>query len=255
MILRLLGRFLGRATGRLQQTRTLAVLGGASLALALGVAFVPWLFPAAVFRPLAAAVASPAVVLLFGALAGLLGVRAFGQSAFADEDGPDRWTPRRAPERAYYDEHRTAGTEVDAAFDADPRGADDLDALRQTARGRIREVAVSVVAADESIDREAAARRIDAGSWTDDPRAAAFLGGRRLAPLGIRIRDWASGERFERWADRAVAEIEARKRGEYGRGERGRDGRNERIRDGRDDRPRDERRDRAAPSEAEVSPR
>lgn len=217
-----IARLLGRTYETLRKSRTVALVGGASLTLALGVAFLPWLFPAAMFRPLSGVVASPAVVALVGAVAGLLGLRAFRESALpGQETGSDRWRPPQSPERAYYDEYRIAGSEVDAAFDVDPVEASDLDALRRTARGRIRETAVSVIAADESIEREDAARRIVDGSWTDDPRAAAFLGGRHHAPLRTRIRDWASGERFERWATCAVAEIEARKRGEEPEKDRG----------------------------------
>jgi hypothetical protein len=217
--MRPLPRLVGRGYALLRRPRTLAVVGGTSLALALGVAFLPGLFPESVFRPLSAVVASPVAIVLFGALAGLLGAQALRESASIGDgeqgarSGRDRWQPRKAPEQAYYDEYRTAGQAVDAAFDADPDEPGDLDALRRTSRGRIREVAIAVIAADENVDRETAARRIAAGSWTDDPRAAAFVGGRRHAPLRTRIRDWASGERFERWAARAVDEIAVRKRG------------------------------------------
>ncbi|MFC4451682.1 DUF7269 family protein [Halorussus aquaticus] len=208
-------RLLGRASARVQQPQTLAVVGGASLALALGVAFLPWLFPAEMVRPVSTVVASPVSILLFGVAAGLLGANAFRESATgkSSESGPravgfDRRTRGRVPERAYYDEHRTTGETVDSVLGANPDETDDLYARRRNVRTRIRETAISVVADAERIDSETAAERISAGSWTDDPRAAAFLGGRRLAPLRTRIRDWASGERFERWATRAVAEIE-----------------------------------------------
>lgn len=202
-------RLLGRAVGLLGRPRSLAFLGGSALALAFGVVALPWLFPASVFRSVSAVVAAPAVVVLFGLLAGLLGVRAVRETATGEADR-ERWTPTPAPERAYYEEYRTAGRAIDSVLGADREEAAKFDARRRDARGRIREAAVSVVGADEGIDRETAAERIAAGTWTDDPRAAAFLGGRDLAPLGVRIRDWASGRRFERWATRAVAEIEAR---------------------------------------------
>ncbi|NEU58201.1 hypothetical protein [Halorussus sp. MSC15.2] len=217
-------RLLGRASARVQQPQTLAVVGGVSLAFALGVAFLPWLFPPGVFRPISTVVASPISILLFGVAAGLLGANAFRESATGassgdSESGPhavgfDRRTRDRVPERGYYDEHRTTGETVDSVLGANPDETDDLYARRRNVRGRIRETAISVVADAERIDSETAADRISAGSWTDDPRAAAFLGGRHLAPLRTRIRDWASGERFERWATRAVAEIETIEGGE-----------------------------------------
>ncbi|UPV76448.1 hypothetical protein M0R89_20005 (plasmid) [Halorussus limi] len=211
-------RLVGRASARLQQPRSLAVLGGASLALAVGVAFLPWLFPAAIFRPLSAILASPGAILLVAGAAGLLGAQALRTSARpADDDGENpraRWTPAKEPERAHYEEYRTTGDGIDSVFDADPDERRELASRRRRAESRIRRTAITVIADADRIDEERAAERVAAGSWTDDPRAAAFLGGRHLAPLRTRIRDWASGKRYERWATRAVEEIEAIDRGE-----------------------------------------
>ncbi|WP_135854312.1 DUF7269 family protein [Halorussus salinus] len=207
-------RLLGRASAKLQRPRSLAYIGGASLLLAVGVAFVPWLFPAAIFRPLSALVASPTSILVVAGAVGLLGVQAFRKSATssADGEGEERTTHLtfpKEPERAHYDEYRTTGHEIDSVFDADPDETREFASRRRKAEGRIRRTAVRVLAEVERIGDEEAAERIAAGTWTDDPRAAAFLGGRRLAPLRVRIRDWASGERFERWATHAVEEIAA----------------------------------------------
>lgn len=209
-------RLLGRATAKLQQPRSIAYLGGASLLLAVGVAFVPWLFPAALFRPLSALVASPTSIIVVAGAVGLLGVQAFRESATSASDGEegderraDHLTFPKEPERAHYEEYRTTGHEIDSVFDADPDDTRELGSRRRKAESRIRRTAITVVAEVERIDDEEAAERINAGTWTDDPRAAAFLGGRRLAPLRVRIRDWASGERFERWASHAVEEIDA----------------------------------------------
>jgi hypothetical protein len=212
-------RLLGRASAKLQRDRSLAVVGGASLALAVGVAFVPWLFPADAFRPLSVTLASPAAILLVAGVIGLLGVQALRRSAAPESDEGDddhrvRWTPAKEPERAFYEEYRTTGDEIDSVFGANPDDERQLGSHRRTARKRIRRTAITVVADAERIDEERAAERIADGSWTDDPRAAAFLGGRRFAPLRTRIRDWASGERFERWATRAVEAIDAIDRGE-----------------------------------------
>jgi len=210
-------RLLGRASARLGRPRTLSLVGGLALALALGVVFLPWLFVESVFRPIAAVAADPAVVATVGLLAGGLAALALGREA-GGESRAEAWVPEPAPERARYDEHRTTGEAIDSALSVDPDADADerarLARQRTTARGRIRERAIAAVAAAENCDRERAAERIDAGSWTDDPRAAAFLGGARHAPLRIRIRDWASGERFERWATSAVEETEALADGE-----------------------------------------
>ncbi len=207
-------RLLGRASAKLQRPRSLAYIGGASLLLAVGVAFVPWLFPAAVFRPLSALVASPTSILVVAGAVGILGVQAFRKSTTSsgdagDEERAPNLTLPKEPERAHYDEYRTTGHEIDAVLDADPDETREFASRRRKAEGRIRRTAVTVLAEVERIDDEEAAERIAAGTWTDDPRAAAFLGGRRLAPLRVRIRDWASGERFERWATHAVEEIAA----------------------------------------------
>jgi hypothetical protein len=218
-------RLLGRASAKIRQPRTLAVVGGSSLALAIAVAFLPWLFPAAVFRPISAVVASPVAIVLVGIAAGLLGAQALRQTASdaavgkrahrrADASDSERWTPERAPEKAYYDEYRTTGSQIDSVFELEPGESSNRPARERTARQRIRRIAISVVAADENVSEAAAAERIADGTWTDDPRAAALVGGHHLAPLRTRIRDWASGERFERWATHALAEIEARERGE-----------------------------------------
>jgi len=210
-------RLLGRASARLGRPRTLSLVGGLALALALGVVFLPWLFVASVFRPVADVAGDPALVAVVGLLAGALGALALGREATGDSRA-EAWVPDPAPERASYDEARTTGSAIDSALAIDPDAdADERKRLahqRTTARGRVRERAIAAVAAAENCDRERAAERIDAGTWTDDPRAAAFLGGARHAPLRVRIRDWASGERFERWATRAVAETEALADGE-----------------------------------------
>jgi len=218
---------LGRIVGHLRQRRTIAVVGGASLVVALGVVFLPDLFAKTAFRPVSRVLGSQTVVVLFAATAALLAAAALRESATrtsgdgrlaGEESRTEEWLPNRSPERAHYDEVRTAGREVDRALgiDSDDHSASDVSAMRRDARNRVRAIAVDVVADYENCGREAAARRIADGTWTDDRRAAAFLAGADHAPLGVRIRDWASGERFERWATRAVAEIEARAGGATG---------------------------------------
>ncbi|WP_157971643.1 DUF7269 family protein, partial [Halorussus litoreus] len=218
----MIARLLGRIVEYLRRRRTIAAVGVASLVVALGVVFLPGLFPESVFRPVSRVLGSQVVVGLFAATAALLAAAALRESATRtsgddrratdDEQQTDAWFPNRSPERAHYDEVRTAGREVDRALGTDPddHSADDVAAMRRDARNRVRTIAVDVVADFENCDRATAARLIADGTWTDDRRAAAFLAGVDRAPLGVRIRDWASGERFERWASRAVAEIEAR---------------------------------------------
>ncbi|MFC4549784.1 MULTISPECIES: DUF7269 family protein [Halorussus] len=182
--------------------RNLALVGSTALVLALGVALSPTV--AAVLRP-AAGFAGPGTVLLFGGLAGLLGLWSLKRTVGEGSEDAGLWTPATTPERAHYDEQRTTGTAVDAVLD----GEDDEQGVRQRAWKRIRRTAVTVLADAENCSRQVARGRIDDGSWTDDPRAAAFLArSPSLLPLRTRVRDWASGEAYERRARRAVAEIE-----------------------------------------------
>lgn len=228
MIGRLIVRLLGRASAHLGRERNLVRIGGLSLALALGVAFLPGPFPESIFRPLSGLFAGPLMVGLFGLVAGALAVLALRREVVGNEDGgkhgsgrdggrngnEDLWVPRRTPERAHFDEHWTTGDEIDSVFGDDAEDVRNLGKRRATARGRIRETAIAVIAAAENCEPSEAAQRIDGGTWTDDSRAAAFLGGARYAPLRVRIRDWASGDGYERWATHAVAEIEALAAGE-----------------------------------------
>ena len=186
----------------LLRDRNLALVGTASLLLALAVAFVPSV--AALLRPLAG-LTGTTTVLLFGAVAGLLGLWSFKRGV-GDADETDLWAPRRLPERAYYDEHRTAGADVDAVLDDEDAGS----GPRSNAQSRIRETAVSVIANARNCSNGEANNRLNRGSWTDDPRAAAFFAkpGVSTVPLRARIRDWASGEAFDRQARHAVAELE-----------------------------------------------
>ncbi|WP_158059432.1 DUF7269 family protein [Halorussus halophilus] len=186
----------------LLRDRNLALVGTVSLLLALGVAFVPSV--AALLRPLAG-LTGQGTVLLVGAVAGLLGLWSFKQGV-GDTDEADLWTPQKLPERAYYDEHRTAGADVDSVLDEE----EVMAGPRNEARSRIRKTAVSVVANAQDCSGGEANGRLNDGSWTDDPRAAAFFAERGVAdvPLRARIRDWASGEAFERQARHAVAEME-----------------------------------------------
>ena len=84
---------------------------------------------------------------------------------------------------------------------------------RSSVRGMVREKtrtrAISVVADAEATSVERAETSVVDGTWTDDPRAAAFLGRMDVRlPLRYRIEDWAYGERYKRGLEATVAEIE-----------------------------------------------
>lgn len=53
-----------------------------------------------------------------------------------------------------------------------------------------------------------AVERRRAGSWTDDPRAATFLGDSDVRPVSLRLRDWFIGDGFAANLRATVAEID-----------------------------------------------
>lgn len=78
-------------------------------------------------------------------------------------------------------------------------------------RERLRAAAVATVAADEGCTRDEARRRVEAGTWTDDPAAAAFLAG-EYTPLRTWLRALAGGETGPEYrARRTVAAIVERR--------------------------------------------
>ncbi|GGM31129.1 hypothetical protein [Haloarcula argentinensis] len=83
-------------------------------------------------------------------------------------------------------------------------------------RNRLREGARQMLVETADMSTEAAAREVRTGSWTDDRRAIAFLGGPDAPdpPIEMQLRDWASGEGFDRKVEAATAEIRRLQRGD-----------------------------------------
>ncbi|UPV76844.1 hypothetical protein M0R89_20465 (plasmid) [Halorussus limi] len=98
------------------------------------------------------------------------------------------------------------------------------DERREALRERLRTVAVETWVRRDECSREEAEERLDAGTWTDDREAAAFLAGN--GP-GVEARALALA-RAEPWsrrgARRAVAELLERERSEQREDERGANG-------------------------------
>ncbi|EMA29223.1 DUF7269 family protein [Haloarcula japonica] len=82
-------------------------------------------------------------------------------------------------------------------------------------RNRLREAARQMLVETADMSMEAAAREVRTGSWTDDRRAMSFLGGPEAPdpPIEMQLRDWASGEGFDRKVEAAAAEIRRLQRG------------------------------------------
>ena len=83
-------------------------------------------------------------------------------------------------------------------------------------RNRLREAARQMLVETAEMSMEAAAREVRTGSWTDNRRAATFLGGPDAPdpPIEMQLRDWASGEGFDRKVEAAATEIRRLQRGE-----------------------------------------
>jgi hypothetical protein len=111
----------------------------------------------------------------------------------------------------------TPGDDIDAAVAALPiRRSRQSDANRAAIRRRLENAAVAVLGG-RGLSPEAARSRLEAGTWTRDPRAAAFFRPDRedAVPLGDRVRDSLSPEStFQRRARHATAAIAALHAGE-----------------------------------------
>ena len=126
------------------------------------------------------------------------------------------WQPSVEPERHFH-EQRTTGSDVDDGLrlsenlGLEPR---ERRSRRATTRRHVRRGAIEMFRSEGDTKVEAT-ERLEDGSWTDDPRAAAFLGASNASiPLRTRISDWARGETFDRRAERAISELQARKGGQ-----------------------------------------
>lgn len=76
---------------------------------------------------------------------------------------------------------------------------------RRRVRERLRTAAIAATMRADGCRRETAERRVDEGTWTDDPAAAAFLSDGRSGSIGGRLAAWAAGKtRRQRRAKRTV---------------------------------------------------
>jgi len=194
---------------------------GVDLAMLVGVCSVvgaalvvaaPWLVPPAALEGVLVLLANEATVVLLAVVAGLLGLRTvYRGEPRSDEAEIELPPPPAERERRREGGVRTAGQSLDELLDriADPeresRGIDRLIDKGQV-RDQVRATAVDVLVDTGGYTPEVAGEHLDRGTWTDRPRAAAFLGDRSL-PLEVRIVDWFSGEAFERQVRAAVEEL------------------------------------------------
>ncbi|MFB6223021.1 MAG: hypothetical protein ABEH86_05030 [Haloarcula sp.] len=84
-------------------------------------------------------------------------------------------------------------------------------------REQLRETAQHVLVEQTNQSPVEAAKAIKTGSWTDDRRVIAFLGGSNAPdpPIEMQLRDWASGEAFDRRVKATTAEIRQLQQGDH----------------------------------------
>jgi len=170
-------------------------------------AFVVGLLALAAVAVLLSPVAVPgALLVLPDAVVPVLALVAAGYGvkvvATARGSRPERAAPPADDEAA---DAPLVGADIDAAFDAlaaDEDGQWSADNAERVLRSELRRTAAMALER-RGHPPEEAERLLDAGAWTDDRRAAAFLGDVHL-PLRTRVRDWASGEPTRRRAEAAV---------------------------------------------------
>lgn len=126
-------------------------------------------------------------------------------------------TPVPEPERVPSGPH--PGADFDRFVDAHPLLAAPCPG-RRNVRNRLRETAIATVQCISSVPRDAARERVNTGSWTDDPEAAAFLAGEsapRRSPIervGALLRGETPDQRRARRAAAAIVEYAREGEGE-----------------------------------------
>lgn len=193
--------------------RLLTVLGALSLVgLSLVLAFAPTLAPGGTsgLRAAVADVAPTDLLVLLGLPAAVYLAWRYlkGRWWVAAETAP---LVETIPEVSRNRDVVVAGADVDRAL-----GTVGGSTGRTNVRADLRDLARDVVARRARCSTEEAARRVEAGTWTDDVRAAAYLGGEDAPPLpfGRRLADVLRTEPTERLnVRRALDAIEVAREG------------------------------------------
>ncbi len=187
--------------------RVLKGIGTLALIGALVVAVVPGLVESVAILQV---LASPILIFLVAAVALVLAVQAYrtgGDGDTADYSTPDYEgeDPADAPRVG-----RAIDERIERLLGDDTEASTARDGVVGDAWQHLRETAVETMVTVEGMDRETANARIRDGSWTDDPRAATFLGGEEAPPLPLwlRIADWLRGAPSVRRIEATVEAIE-----------------------------------------------
>ncbi|WP_226012818.1 DUF7269 family protein [Halomicrobium salinisoli] len=210
-----------RESERARASTVAMAVGCLALAVALGALVVPARYLAILDAETTGALR--VWILLLAAFVGLVGLGvtyARSESTVRVREEPVELATA-APETRYWErDERTAGTAIDDAirrmgWRVDATSAWQSRTARET-RDHLRNLTVRVLASETGLSEEVAVERVVDGSWTDDPRAAAFLGGASAPerPLPIKVRDWLHGAAFRRQVEATVDEISRLSEGE-----------------------------------------
>lgn len=78
---------------------------------------------------------------------------------------------------------------------------------RVDVEGEVQSVAVDVLRSDAGYEFDELRDALESGTWTDDPRAATYLGSGVALPIRLRVIDWASGDPYRRQVRATVVEL------------------------------------------------
>lgn len=111
-------------------------------------------------------------------------------------------------------EHRRISEALDRTLERPELGETTVDAGRRSyqrrqAREAIHRAVRSTLAGRHGVSSAEADQRLGDGSWTDDPRAAAYVSADVSLPLRLRLQDWAHGARRQRGLEAAIEEVDA----------------------------------------------
>ena len=191
------------------RSRVASAVAAASLAVGVALSLRPGLAP----RDATEIVADVGVAEFVTGVAGLAGLyllyRVRVRTAVPTAAAPPVSDP---PEEAIRPARAVAGGDFDATLEAARAGQDGGDATAELerVRGDLRDAAARAYAHANGVTDERARSAIRRGEWTDDQRAAAFLGPEAPSlPLRVKALDWVIGaDRVDARASRAVDEIE-----------------------------------------------
>ncbi|MFC7077320.1 DUF7269 family protein [Haloarcula halophila] len=162
--------------------------------------------------------AAPVLGAVIGAL-GLYGLYDRHESPEWESDEPVE-LPAANPEMTQGTEQTVVGADIDELLESIDGRVDPYNGLEASyaadIRRELRETAERVIADSTGVSESVAAEAVASGTWTDDQRAASFLGDETVADpsLGVQLRDWASGEGFDRRVEATLAAIERVERGD-----------------------------------------